>query len=49
MLMLIKFMNLIVYLVVMAIAIKMTKVCKYALVCIALMPTSYFTGKFYNI
>lgn len=40
MLMLIKFMNLIVYLVVMAIAIKMTKVCKYALVCIALMPTS---------
>ena len=40
MLMLIKFMNLIVYLVVMVIAIKMTKVCKYALVCIALMPTS---------
>lgn len=49
MLMLIKFMNLIVYLVVMVIAIKMTKVCKYALVCIALMPTSILQASSINI
>lgn len=40
MLMLMKMMNLFVYLCIMGLAIKYARICKYALLCLALMPTS---------